>query len=220
MDLPTLDEPCPLCDHRPAGLLHRTAGRSFWRCGNCALIFVPAKERPDAAAEKARYDLHENDPEDPRYQRFLAPLCEAIVRATRPGAQGLDFGCGPGPALAAMLRRAGREVSLFDPYYAVEEEVWRRRYDFVAASEVFEHLHQPRRELERIFGVLRAGGVLGIMTCMAPDSADAFAAWHYRRDPTHVCFYSRPVFAYIAARWGAAVDFPADHVVLLTRSER
>lgn len=213
---PALEEPCPLCEDSHAALLHRAAARSFWRCGNCGLIFVPAGERLGAAAEKARYDLHENDPADLRFQQFLEPLSDAVLRATKPDAEGLDFGCGPGSALATMLRRAGRGVSLFDPYYALDEKVWTRTYDFVVASEVFEHLYQPRRELDRLFRVLRPGGALGIMTRMAPASADDFAAWHYHRDPTHVCFYSRRVFAHIAATWGTAVDFPAGNVVLLT----
>lgn len=214
----TLAEPCPLCDQPHAALLHRTRVRSFWRCGNCSLIFVPADERPDAAAEKARYDLHENDPFDSKYQQHLSPLCEAIIQSTRLDAEGLDFGCGPGPALAMMLRRAGRSVSLFDPFYAPDETVWARTYDFITASEVVEHLHRPRQELDRLFQALRAGGVLGLTTRFVPNSAEEFASWHYIRDPTHVCFFGRTVFNYIASTWDSRADFPSTNVILLTRT--
>ena len=34
-------------------------------CGNCKLIFVPPKQRLDADEELSRYEMHENDPDDP-----------------------------------------------------------------------------------------------------------------------------------------------------------
>ena len=43
--------------------------------------------------------------------RFLGRLAEPLVERLDPGASGLDFGCGPGPALAAMLTRRGYTVA-------------------------------------------------------------------------------------------------------------
>ena len=68
------------------------------------------------------------------------------------------------PALAAMLRERGLTVALYDPFYAPDESVWSRAYDFITATEVLEHLHEPARELDRLFAALRPGGWLGVMT--------------------------------------------------------
>jgi len=112
----------------------------------------------------------------------------------------------------------GRLTRVYDPFYAPDETVWLRQYDFVTASEVLEHLHRPAAELDRLFGVLKPGGWLGVMT-QPWREPDALPTWSYLRDPTHVCFYSRPVFEYIAARWRAEPAYVGDDVVLLRRRD-
>jgi SAM-dependent methyltransferase len=205
---------CPLCAAAPRTPAQPLNGRSFWSCPRCQLIFVPPSERLAPAREKACYDLHRNDPADPAYRNFLARLAGPLLACVPPGSVGLDFGCGPGPALAQMLRAAGRSTALYDPYYAPDESVWSRTYDFITATEVFEHLYRPQDELERLFAALRPGGLLALMTSLAPPP-ERFAAWHYHRDPTHVCFYRHATFRYVAARWAALLSFPADNVIFL-----
>ena len=204
---------CPLCAGSGASPHHRDGARDYWQCGTCALVFVSPDEYPDAATEKARYDRHRNDPADPRYRRFLSTLATPLLERLVPGAHGLDFGCGPGPALAEMLREAGMVVDLYDVFYAPESGVWTRRYDFATATEVIEHLHAPARELDRLFGVLRPGGWLAIMTKWV-SSIESFERSRYVRDPTHVCFYTRSTFEWIADRWSVAAEFPGPDVVL------
>src|SRR3970282_351039 len=45
---------CPLCGNAGAGLHYRDRRRSYWKCPQCALVFVPPRDWPDATAEKAR----------------------------------------------------------------------------------------------------------------------------------------------------------------------
>jgi len=211
---------CPLCGTVGPALYYRDLARSYWQCARCALVFVPPAERLDLAAERAHYDTHRNDPDDSGYRRFLGRLAEPLIARLPANAAGLDFGCGPGPALAAMLRERGLSVRLFDPFYAPDESVWSRSYDFITATEVLEHLHAPARELDRLFSAVRPGGWLGVMTrpIKAPP---ALANWRYIRDLTHVCFYARQTFDYIGERWGAAVEVIEEDVVLLRkRSEK
>ncbi len=130
------------------------------------------------------------------------------------GAEGLDFGCGPGPVLATLLTAEGRRTVCYDPYYAPDEQVFSRTYDFITASEVLEHLHHPRFELDRLFRALRPGGWLGVMT-QAPPEGDGFERWPYLRDRTHVAFYSRATFEFVAAHWAATPVFLAGGVTLL-----
>jgi len=202
-----------LCARADPTLYYEDRWRSYWRCGACALVFVPPQAWPTPEAEKARYDTHRNDPSDPGYRRFLSRLSAPILERVPEGAEGLDFGCGPGPALAAMLREHGRHVTLYDPFYAPDDSVWNRTYDFVTASEVLEHLRYPARDLDRLFGVLRPGGWLGVMTQLVREPP-ALGSWHYLRDLTHVCFYSLRTFEHIAARWRATLVMVVDDVAL------
>lgn len=208
---------CPLCAASGAAPYHRDRARAYWRCGRCALVFVLPADRPDKVAEKARYDQHQNDPADPRYREFLSRLAAPLLERLDRGARGLDFGCGPGPALAEILREAGMDVALYDVFYAPDTSVWNRRYDFITASEVIEHLHDPARELDRLFGALEPGGWLALMTKWVTSRA-AFAASRYIRDLTHVGFYSAATFEWIADRWTAELHLPADDVALFRTS--
>ena len=79
-------------------------------------------------------------------------------------------------------------MKLYDLFYAPDTQFLQRQYDFIAASEVVEHLHHPRRELERLWSCLKPNGVLGIMTKRVIDQA-AFSHWYYKSDLTHVCFF-------------------------------
>ncbi len=208
---------CPLCEKTEQMLVHHDKKRSYLRCSECQLIFVPPNERLDATREKKRYDLHQNNPQDLGYRKFLTPMVNVVIQNTSPNAKGLDFGCGPGPVLAMMLRETGRSVDLFDPFYALDESIWSRQYDFITASEVFEHLHRPGLELNRLVRILLPGGLLAVMTSFTPP-LEKFATWKYINDETHVCFYSRETFAFIAQRWDFSLLFPAENIALLKMS--
>lgn len=210
---------CPLCGEGSNEPFHDDRRREFRRCRHCRLVFVPPAQRLDAAAERAEYDRHRNHPFDPAYRRFLERLAQPLCARLAPGAGGLDFGCGPGPALALMLRERGHPTLLYDPLYAPFESVWDQRFDFITATEVVEHLHAPGRELSRLWERLRPGGWLGVMTKRVLDR-ERFATWHYKNDPTHVCFFSVDTLRWLAAQWGARLEFVAADVVLLGKPAR
>jgi ribosomal protein L37AE/L43A len=207
---------CPVCEAPAGRYFAGVDGRDYWRCDACDATWLDAAQRPSAAAERAHYELHENDPDDPAYRRFVSRLVAPLLERLPPAQRGLDYGCGPGPALAAMLREAGHAVSLYDPFFAPCTASLRRTYDFVACSEAFEHFHAPAAELRRLDALLRAGGWLGIMTCFQTDDS-RFARWHYRRDPTHVVFYREATFASIAQRMGWHCEIPGKDVVLMQK---
>jgi 2-polyprenyl-3-methyl-5-hydroxy-6-metoxy-1,4-benzoquinol methylase len=115
-----------------------------------------------------------------------------------------------------MLTEAGHHVTLYDPFYARRPAALTRRYDFITATEVVEHLHRPGLELDRLYRLLRAGGLLGIMTKRVIDRA-RFATWHYINDPTHVCFFSRETFTWLAVRWGARLEIVAPDIVIFQK---
>lgn len=208
--------PCPLCEAATESLFHRDGRRSYYRCGHCALVFVPPAERLSLLAERAEYDKHENAVDDPGYRRFLSRLSEPLLDLLPPGSAGLDFGCGPGPALAAILSEAGHEVTLYDSYYQPEARVLLSSYDFIVATEVVEHLHRPGEELTRLWSLLRPGGWLGVMTKLVIDR-EAFSRWHYKNDQTHVVFFSRATWEWWARQQGAKLRFVGNDVMLLAK---
>jgi hypothetical protein len=200
---------CPLCGSATL----RAFAPSYLRCAECELTFLEPAQRPSPEAEKARYDEHRNDPSDAGYREFLAQLAEPLAAAVPTGSHGLDFGSGPVPVLAMMLRAAGLRVSIYDPYYAPDIGALGGRYDFIACSEVAEHLFHPGAEFERLGGLLRPGGVMGVMTEPLEDEV-AFERWHYRRDPTHVCFYRPATMEWLGRRHGWEVSRPSRRVTL------
>ena len=209
---------CPLCAWPGPELFARIEDVVYFRCGRCRLVFLARERLPSRARELETYRLHENDPGDPRYRAFLARLTEPLRRHLTPGMSGLDFGCGPGPAIAPMLGEHGLEVIDYDPFFRPSQSALARRYDFITCSEVVEHFHCPGREFQRLDALLRPGGWLGVMTGMLEDDA-GFAGWWYRRDPTHVCFFRRQTMMWIADRFGWRVAFPAPTVTLFRKPE-
>ena len=105
--------------------------------------------------ERAVYELHENSESDPGYRRFLTKLAEPLLARMEAGACGLDFGCGPGPALAKMLEEAGLAVALYDPFFYPDDRLLTQRYDFVTCTEVVEHLYQPAEVFQMLDRLLR-----------------------------------------------------------------
>ena len=208
------DTGCPLCASGDPGHYHEDRHRTYLSCPNCHLVFVPKAHHLTPSAEKNEYDLHTNDPEDPGYRRFLSRLSRPLLERLDPGQKGLDFGCGPGPVLHQLLEDHGHTMDLYDPFYARNTDVFSNIYDFITATEVVEHLHHPGREFDRLFELMRSGGWLGIMTKLILDKV-SFSRWHYIRDLTHVCFYSRTTFEYIAQRYHTSLTFIGDDVILL-----
>lgn len=209
---------CRLCGGRDVPGYWRDKRRDYYRCERCRLVLVAPRQFLPPAEEKAEYDLHRNSPDDPGYRRFLGRLFEPLQARLPAAGRGLDFGCGPGPALAAMLREAGHSVALYDRFYAPDGAVLEDRYDFITATEVVEHLHRPGEELRRLWALLRPGGVLGMMTKLVRDR-EAFSRWHYKNDPTHVNFFSRETFAWLAAELDAGCELIGQDVILLTRRD-
>ena len=212
---------CPLCRGGDIAEYHRDQRRDYLHCGTCDLVFVPPARHLSPQAQKAYYDLHDNQPDDAGYRRFLGRLFEPLNQRLARGARGLDAGCGPGPALAAMFAEAGYPVALYDPIYAPDASVLKGPYDFISLSEVVEHMAEPGRDLDRLWAALGPGGWLGIMSKRVRDPA-AFKTWHYITDPTHISYFSEVTFRWLCARWtsqgtAASLVIAGDDVVLIEK---
>ena len=212
---------CPLCNGTGIVPYHSDKARDYLNCQTCDLVFVPPAQHLSERAEQAYYDLHDNQPDDPRYRRFLDRLFGPLQQRLAPNSRGLDFGCGPGPALAQMFQAAGHAVALYDPYYAPDRSVLSEPYDFITLSEVVEHMALPGQELDRLWAGLAPGGWLGIMTKRVRDR-EAFKTWHYITDPTHISYFSDTTFRWLSGRWSppglsANLVIVGDDVVLIEK---
>jgi len=210
---------CPLCLAEQVFHFFQDPIREYFHCSTCSLTFVSPNYFLSAEEEKARYDTHENSPDDPGYRNFLSRLFDPLHPLLAQGSCGLDFGSGPGPTLSLMFEEHGYAMSLYDVFYAKHHEALHQTYDFITATEVLEHLHCPGQDLNRLWDCLNPGGYLGIMTKLAPTK-EHFANWYYKKDPTHVSFFSRSTFEWLAVRWQATITIIGDDVVIFRKLPR
>jgi len=206
---------CPLCLDGETRHYHRDR-RPYRHCRRCDLVYVPASFHLDPVAEKRRYDQHRNDPGDPAYRAFLSRLMQPLLERLPAGAQGLDYGSGPGPTLSLMLAECGHPMNIYDAFYAPCEAILARRYDFLTCSETMEHFATPAQEWRRFLKLVREGGWIGIMTQLREAGRD-FSDWYYKNDDTHVSFYSRATFEFLARQHDLRLWFEGTSVILLQR---
>jgi len=207
---------CPLCGSHNAVHFHADKQREYDRCPVCLLVFVPKRFHLNAEQEKSFYDLHENNPNDEGYRKFLSRLFDPLKERLNIGDRGLDFGSGPGPTLSLMFDEVGFNTAIYDIYYAPDTAVLQQTYQFITATEVVEHLSQPSVVLEQLWEMLEPGGWLGLMTKLVLDKT-AFACWHYKNDPTHISFFSRKSLCWLANKWAVKPMFIGSDVVLLQK---
>lgn len=207
---------CPVCLHRDTEQYCCVGSRDYWRCHICEATFLVPEQLPSLDLEIGQYRLHRNEIDDSGYRAFLSRVADPLIARLEQGQEGLDYGCGPGPALAAMLEEAGQRMAVYDPLFFDSPEVLARQYDFITCSEVAEHFHRPAEEFQRLTGMVKPGGLLAVMTSFLTENTD-FAHWHYRRDPTHVVFYREKTFRWIADHFGWSCEIAGVNVALLRR---
>lgn len=204
---------CPLCDTSITTAPFVAHHRHFHDCAVCGLIHMDPADRVTREEELRQYQTHHNDPNDLRYRTFLNRLATPLSAVLAPGAIGLDYGCGPGPTLSVMLRARGFPTAEYDPFFAPDDALLDRHYDFIACTETAEHFAAPFVEFTRMFGMLRPGGVLAVMTQMVRDD-EPFETWRYARDPTHRSFYRPETMQWIATCFHRRLEMPEPSVAL------
>ena len=160
--------------------------------------------------------MHDNDPSDERYRSFLSRLWSHLRPLLEKGECGLDYGCGPGPALAQMMTEDGFCVEKYDLYFFPGPESLAKTYDFITCTETIEHLRNPKEVFALFDSMLRPLGKVGLMTGVLNDRT-AFGDWHYQRDPTHIAFYTHRTFVWIATQMGWDFEYPTNNVAIFTK---
>ncbi|MEX0845414.1 MAG: class I SAM-dependent methyltransferase [Balneolaceae bacterium] len=169
---------------------------------------------PTPEEEIHRYESHNNDVEDPRYQNFVSPLVEKITAKFDMHTIGLDYGSGTGPVITKMLKDLGFELNVFDPFFDNHPDVLKQNYDYIVSCEVIEHFHKPYQEFSNLKNMLKSNGALFLKTDLYTDDKD-FHAWYYKSDETHVFFYHPQTFEWIKSNFGYRdLDIDGRHITL------
>jgi len=190
--------------------------RDFLQCTNCKLVFVPSDFHLTLPQQRDRYLEHNNDPMDSEYRAFLSRLRGPLLPLLKEGDVGLDFGCGPGPALAQMLRESGYKVDLYDPLFQDNKSVLEKNYDFVTCTETIEHFSNPAFDFALLDSVVKDGGVLGVMTSILYEEV-IFEDWHYKLDPTHVSFYTPLTMEWLSNKFNWVIKSTHKNVYLFIK---
>lgn len=185
---------CPLCHHEKTDLYEKVQDRTYYQCEICSLVFVPRIELITFLQEKERYENHQNSEDNIDYLRYLEAIAEKISSKVPKGSVGLDFGCGRSLLMEKILIQHGFSVSSYDLFFHPNQTALEKKYDFILLSEVIEHLRDPYEELRKINGLLKKNGSLIIKTKLLTKEITDFKNWFYRRDITHIQFFSESSF--------------------------
>lgn len=205
-------EPCPLCGAAGQALFKQL----YLICDGCGGIFMGKSFRLPPALEKARYETHNNDVEDPGYQKFATPVAEAVWQTWQPHHHGLDFGCGPGPVVSKLLLDRGYNIRQYDPFFCDKPELLEQKYDYIVCCEVVEHFYEPLLEFRRLHNLLRPGGRLICKTHLYTPATD-FSRWYYKNDETHVFIYQARTMEWIKATVGFSALTINDRIIEFCR---
>jgi len=169
-------------------------------CTHCGFTYKKPKYHVSPDDEKALYDQHQNTMENKGYvamfNRFLSDAVHPFIEKGK----ALEFGSGPGPVLYELLRREGFDASHYDPFYHPDTTPLDETYDLITSTEVFEHLSKPLETTRRLSDLLKPGGYLAVMTTLRPQSDGTFLSWWYRRDKTHIAFYTHEAMQILASK--------------------
>jgi hypothetical protein len=193
---------CPLCCQTDSERFMASNRKIYHRCAFCSLIYIDPSHLVDQSAEKRIYSLHQNSIEHTGYVNFLNRAILPSLKYINPSDVGLDYGCGPKPTLSRILRNQGITCYDYDPIFKFSDS-W-DIYDFIFATECFEHFHRPDRDIGKILLKLKSKGLLIVMTQLYSDMK-LFPSWYYIQDPTHVSFYHLDTFDFIKNNWGLSL---------------
>ena len=191
--------PCPLCNSTST-VFYQNKKQLYHQCSNCYGIFVDQELRPNRETEMLRYQKHDNDIDDEGYQKFVAPITSAILRDFNNNHKGLDFGAGTGPVISKILKDNNFLIIQYDPFFHNDPNLLEEQYDYIAACEVIEHFHNPKKEFSLLKKLLLQNGKLYCMTNIYNESID-FHNWDYISDFTHVFIYHEHTIFYIKEKF-------------------
>ncbi len=214
---------CKICENHTDTWTDEQFGINYYYCKSCKYIFIDENSIISPEEEVVVYYQHNNSLDNKGYVKMFENFIEKSILPyhgyIKNIKKALDFGCGPGPVLAVLLRRQGFEVDIYDIYFASKKVYKNKTYDLITLTEVFEHLMDPLETFKLLTDHLNKDGILAVMTLFHPDNLDEFNNWWYRRDPTHISFYRPETFEVIADKLGLEVlDYDDKNTLVMKKN--
>lgn len=210
---------CSLCDTE-ANIFSTGENRQYRLCNLCGLIFVPPEFHVPTESEIARYREHENSLDNEGYVEMFMKKVVLVKEHCPQTKTALDFGCGYEPVLKALLEREGIKTDVFDSNFFPDFPK-RKTFDLVISTETFEHFKNPIKDIRQAASCVSSTGFLAVMTRFYPlekeiPCEEKFSDWYYKRDPTHIVFYTSKTFEWLAQemRFKIIYDNQFDFVLL------
>ena len=196
---------CKICGGSTHRLIDPQVKAEYDVCEQCDFIYKISPFHLSNEEENEQYDLHENTMENEGYVNIFRTLISDYVQELDIKGNVLEFGSGPNPIFKNLLVEAGYNVFDFDPFYNDNEEYKKHTYQLITSNEVFEHFANPLKEMEHLVSLLKTDGYMLISTHFRPGNESLFLNWWYRRDSTHISFYSIKTFEYICQLYGLKI---------------
>lgn len=213
------DTICKICNNETTIIYDEKFDNTYYRCPHCEYIFIEDDNIITLEEEREEYDRHENSIENEGYvNMFKGFLDSGLVPFVKGGAYGLDFGSGPEPVLTQVIDRDyNYTMDHYDLHYQPEKVYEGKVYDFVVSTEVFEHLAEAKEILSMLLSHVKNGGVITIMTLFHEKDDDKFLKWWYRRDITHIGFFTPKTFEILGELLGFEVIWSDNRRIITLR---
>ncbi|MCO5142186.1 MAG: class I SAM-dependent methyltransferase [Oligoflexia bacterium] len=190
---------CSLCQSAKNNLYAEYSSlEKYFLCEECDGVFLAPNLRLGLSKEKKRYELHQNKLDSPDYSSYLQSILDEVRPDLSSNKKYLDYGCGSERGLERFALKQELKVDSYDPIYEPEIIMVKNGYDGIFAIEVVEHFFEPKKEFLTMDSLICSGGSILLRTSLRPEKETDFKRWWYRRDPTHVFFYSKKTFSYLA----------------------
>lgn len=180
---------CPVCRSASSQQIDQDKNRTYQKCADCGLVYVPRDQLVTVEKEFQRYQHHQNETADPSYRKYLSDIQSACEPFLQSGDEGLDFGCGPSPVLGSLYQERGFNCLSYDLFFHPGTNYEVASYNFISLCEVIEHLRDPAEILIKLSKLLRKNGKIFIHTKFYPELS-TFPNWFYKRDLTHIQFFN------------------------------
>ena len=179
--------------------------KQYHSCQNCDCISLDTQYHLSLEKENSLYNNHQNSLENQGYVQMFEDFLDYFWNDLTCKDKSLDFGSGPTPVLSQLLHKRNVQVDCYDKFYQPIKCFENQTYDFITSTEVFEHLNNPLETLRLLTKHLRPKGILAIMTLFHQNDQAHFLTWWYRRDPTHITFYTPKTLEILAHKCGLDV---------------
>ena len=193
---------CKICNCDTKMIDDIQLNKQYHHCQNCECIALDPVHYLSLEKENALYNNHHNTLENEGYVKMFEDFLDYFWDNLPSNKKALDFGSGPTPVLSQLLQKRGACVDCYDKFYQPIKCFENQSYDFITSTEVFEHLDDPQATLTLLANHLKPKSIIALMTLFHQNDQAHFLTWWYRRDPTHIIFYTPKTLDILAKKCG------------------